>query len=146
MIKTKQQDILLETKGILVHGCNLQGVMGSGIAKSIKDKYPKVFLDYSRAIDSGAVLGEVVYTQISSELIIASAITQEYYGRKESVVYVSYEAIKDCFKDIYTEATTLALPVIFPKIGCGLANGDWDIVSDIIEEQLPNIDKTLFTI
>ena len=45
-IKVKLGDICSVNSGIIVHGCNAQGVMGSGVAKAIRLKYPQVFEDY----------------------------------------------------------------------------------------------------
>lgn len=45
MIQTKYGD-LLSSKGIIVHGVNSQGVMGSGVAKQIKDKWPEAYGSY----------------------------------------------------------------------------------------------------
>ena len=37
MIQYKKGDLLSVTKGIIAHGCNAQGVMGSGVALQIKN-------------------------------------------------------------------------------------------------------------
>ena len=33
---------ILDAKGIIMHGCNAQGVMGSGLAKDIRERWPAV--------------------------------------------------------------------------------------------------------
>jgi O-acetyl-ADP-ribose deacetylase (regulator of RNase III) len=51
-------DLLSNTDGILVQGCNCHGKMGAGIAGVIRKKYPDVFKRYeSLHAHSGLQLG-----------------------------------------------------------------------------------------
>lgn len=145
-MRTLNQDILNETHGIIVQGVNAQGKMGSGIAKQIAIKYPKVYLDYmNKYATDGLRLGDTLTTCIDRDFFIASGVTQQYYGRDENVVYVDYDAVRTVFQKINTMALMYGLPVKFPLIGCGLANGDWDRVKEIIGSCLdPSIERTLF--
>lgn len=43
MINTVKLNLLDISHGIIAHGCNAQGVMGAGVAKQIKIKYPTAF-------------------------------------------------------------------------------------------------------
>jgi O-acetyl-ADP-ribose deacetylase (regulator of RNase III) len=114
----------------IAHGCNAQGVMKSGIAKAIRERYPHVFTDYKRwESKNGLNLGDVI-TSGNYDRIILNIISQEYYGRDPSVVYVSYDAIAKAIKRINDMGYTR---VAFPKIGAGLANGNWNIIATIIE-------------
>lgn len=133
-MQTHIGDILSVEKGIIVHGCNAQGVMKSGIAKDIREKYPKVYKDYKAHEEkTGLKLGDIVYTYIKDDLLIASIITQEFYGRDKDVVYVDYDAIEQAFLSIGLVASLKKLDVHVPLIGCGLANGKWSEVMPRIE-------------
>lgn len=141
-------DILQIKRGIIVHGCNAQGAMGSGIAKAIRQEYPDVFRDYIRLIrsnqDKKQLLGKVAETWASEELCIASGITQLYYGRNPDIVYVDYSAVAEVFKHVSKTAVEKGLPVFFPLIGCGLANGSASKIMSIIGEVVsPAVQKTL---
>jgi hypothetical protein len=136
-------DILTVTKGIIVHGCNAQGRMNSGMAKAIREMYPQVYEDYkAHEKKMGLKLSDVIYTRINEDLIIASAITQEDDGRDENVVYVDYDAISNVFAGIGLVAFLEELDVHFPLIGCGLANGKWSEVKPRIEEELGSDDRS----
>ena len=126
---------------MLVHGCNAQGVMGSGVAKTFKDLYPGAYAKYQEDVVKFSSiprdrLGNVSYffaiDRNETEVILCSAITQENYGRDGSR-YVSYEAIFDSFRDIFNVAFSGSMDVVMPKIGCGLGGGDWFVVSSIIQ-------------
>jgi len=152
-------NILNETKGIIVHGCNAQGVMGSGLAGQIKNKYPQVYYDYIKtctalkndpesmmySVPEAILLGKIITTPLPNGLIIISGITQLYYGRNPHMCYVDYDAIKSVFQQANQIALNLNFPVKIPKIGAGLANGNWETISEIIETTLdPKVDLTLF--
>lgn len=138
MIQKHVGDLLAVPRGILVHGCNARGVMGSGIARSIREQFPLAYEDYlTRHKKFGLRLGDVILTRIGDERHIASAITQESYGRDPAVRYVSYDAIEQSFKVIALWAHSLKLPIHFPLIGCGLANGEWPEVARRIERAAP---------
>lgn len=137
---------LLDTDAkIIVHGCNCQGVMGSGVAKQIKEKYPQAYNAYKNYEESvGLKLGYVIPAFCTGGRWVLNCLTQEYYGRNVNKVYVDYNAISRCFREVaslcnyfigFNKSYKYNL-IAMPKIGCGLANGDWNIVSKIIEEEL----------
>lgn len=130
-----------------MHGCNMQGVMGSGVAKIVKDKYPKAFEDYKNQVGFSQ-LGDVIYSNATDDLIIANALTQTGYGRNAQR-YVSYHAVKKAFMNI-AEFTAHSNSVIrhvhFPLIGAGLGGGDWAIISDIIRSELNKYEEIKYTL
>lgn len=143
---------LLAQGGVIVHGCNAQGAMGSGVALVVKTKWPDVYTDYKQMHkDYGLETGDVVYTVAEDNLYIANAITQEYYRgcRKAPLldVYVDYKAIADCFRDIVDfldEKPDLTRNIHMPMIGAGLAGGNWNTIEEIILETLKDTDINLY--
>ena len=130
------------TSGVIVHGCNAQGAMGSGVAKQLRAKYPEIFYDYVEnlavyRVQSITALGQVVFVKVSPTLTIANAITQEFYGR-EDWVYLNYTALSIALNRVatkYPKDTPIHLPYL---IGAGLAGGDpetiLEIISDVFKE------------
>ena len=120
----------------IVHGCNAQGVMGSGVAKLIRDKYLSAYTDYNDVYNNkGLELGEIIVSVQDDGKVIHNAITQNNFGRDTNTVYVSYWAIADVFRKIDSWNID---EIAMPMIGAGLANGDWDVISAIIENTLVN--------
>ncbi len=130
------------TSGIIVHGCNAQGVMGAGLALQIKKLYPACYERYRYAYTShnnSLELGRVIWCVIpEQELMIGNAITQEYYGTGK--VQVDYHAMKlvmeecNAFMGEYKDLAEDDNPTIhFPMIGAGLGGGSWRKISNIIE-------------
>lgn len=128
-------DLLSTTEGIIVHGCNAQGVMGSGVALAVRQKYPKVYEKYNEEVQLGFLgLGDVQLVEVKENLLIANAVTQEFYGR-EKKLYVSYEAIRECFTTVFEVARGTKVPCVsIPKIGAGLGGGDWEAILSIITD------------
>ena len=150
MKQIKFGDMLQTTEGILVHGCNAQGVMGSGIAKEIRAKWPTAYEHYTTACKkAGAayMLGTVVPVLVDKNLIVANAITQLNFGR-EPKQYVSYKAVQECFTAVAELAISNQCDVHYPLIGAGLGGGDWAIISEIIDTVFVNryadINRTLW--
>jgi O-acetyl-ADP-ribose deacetylase (regulator of RNase III) len=134
MIYYKKGSLLDVTSGIIVHGCNMRAVMGSGVAKSIKEKYPKCFTVYkNKLLEYRLKLGDVIYHYPTDDLLIANALTQDNYGTKER--YVNYVAVANAFQKVIQVAHLENFTKInFPFIGAGLAGGDWNIISNIIDD------------
>ena len=119
-------------KTILVHGCNAQGAMGSGVARIFREMYPAAHDKYVNDIRSGLKLGGLSIYQQSDQLYLVSAITQDFYGR-DSKRYVSYDAVNDVFLKVYGMASYYGYQqIVFPKIGAGLGGGDWEILEKCI--------------
>lgn len=72
---------------------------------------------------------------MSKTLIIANALTQEFYGR-DGDLYVSYIALKSCLETIartFDKDTELHIPYL---IGAGLGGGDAEKILRIIDVKL----------
>lgn len=125
-------NLLDVNEGIILHGCNAQGVMGSGVALAFKKKFPEAYYQYLSDHKDGLLTpGYISIYQESPTLILASGITQKYYGRDPSIRYVDYEAIREIFRKL--EHKYPGRTVHIPKLGAGYGNGDWDIIEEIID-------------
>lgn len=137
MIKYKQGNLLDVTEGVLVHGCNAKGVMGSGVALAIKQEYPKAYEGYKGfETKHGLRLASLSIVKVSPKVYVANLISQENYGRDPNIRYVSYGAIHLGFEKLQ-EHFPLSTIFNFPKIGAGLGNGDWNKISELIEFACP---------
>lgn len=132
MLKFNAGDILKVKSGIVVHGCNAQGVMGSGLAKQIKMVYPECFKVY-KSLLAVKGLGHTIWYPAKEDLWIVNAITQKFYGNEPGVRYTDYTAVKSCFEYIFRYAAGTTHSIHIPDmIGCGLGGGDRETVISII--------------
>jgi len=155
MITYRQGDITQVKSGVIVHGCNCQGVMGSGVAKALRNMHPEIFTPYSDKckayndayclVETDDLLGQVVLVEVAPTLMIANAITQKYYGN-DGRKYVSYDAVDAALDVVGKFVRATKQQIHMPKIGAGLGGGDWRIISSIVETRLSDRDVTVWSI
>ena len=148
MLNIIQQDITTVTSGIICQQVNCQGVMGAGLAKKIRVKFPPAYEEYMKAYRKGMLnLGVVVYAFISGipPLYVANLCGQNFYGREPSRVYTDYVSVRKCLtiveqsRTIFAKSTNVDLPIYIPYfMGCGLAGGNWSEIYRIIENVIPD--------
>lgn len=130
-------DIFSMTEGIICHQVNCQGKMGRGIALDIKKKFPIVFNKYKLQCAHGHLkIGMVYIVQVAEKLFIGNLAGQDRYGLDKR--YTDYDAVRTCLQKIKKWSVDRKLAVYIPyKMGCNNAGGDWDVVYDIIKDEIP---------
>ena len=128
---------------VIVHGCNCFCTMGAGIARSIKAQFPAAYAaDLQTTAGDCTKLGTCTVAAIALEhgdLRVVNAYTQYHYrgkGRK-----VDYDAVRS--RMAWIQANYPGLRIGLPKIGAGLAGGDWETIAHIIDEELAGEHVTL---
>ena len=140
MIEYRKGNLLDVTSGVIAHGVNCQGVMGSGVAKAIREKYPDVYRKYQKDVESwkegfGATfgqLGRVQFIGVSQKLVVANCFTQDFFGTLKR--HVDYEAVAKCFYELNKRRDWYG-QLNIPKIGAGLGGGDWSVIESIIKSE-----------
>lgn len=147
MISYITNNLLEAPEGILLHGCNAKGVMGSGVAKAIRARHPIAYKIYHEKFETdGLFVGEVIYVQINDHRWIANGITQANYGRSRKQ-FVDYDAINSVMINVNSFAREQGIKsVAMPLIGAGLGGGSWKIISDIIEDNLIDVQPVVYLI
>lgn len=125
---------------ILLQVVNNKNAMGRGVAKAIADKWPQVLRDYreffrTKGVTSeNEVLGQSVLTRIGDESYVVSMIAQDGYGM-DGKQYLKYLPLGKCLAFAEHLAFQHQLPLYAPYLmGCGLAGGNWGIVSAMLSE------------
>lgn len=130
-------NILNVTRGLICQQVNCQGVMGAGLAKAIRNKWPKVYTSY-RVNYMKAKLGQIQPICVDNNLYVINFFAQDRYGRDKQ--HTDYTAFTTCLIKLsqWQRKNCPKLPVYIPyKIGCGLAGGDWSIVKELIKTIIP---------
>ncbi len=134
-------DILNCTEDILVHQVNTRGIMGAGLALQLRNLYPLMYSGYKSWCDGKEdLLGEVHFYFHDPKRtgnpvrIIASVFAQNSFGRDKNKVYTDYDALREGLLKVSQMSRRMKLTTAIPYgLGCGLANGDWNIVLPMIE-------------
>lgn len=117
---------------VIVHGANCFTTMGAGIALQIRNKFPEAFDEDLKTVSGDRKkLGKISYVKIK-DLYIINAYTQYTYWNPNDML--SYDAIKSCMKEV--KKLVSGKRIGLPKIGAGLARGNWNKIEKIIEDEL----------
>lgn len=134
------QFALAEKFDVIIHGCNCFCTMGAGIAKLIKQKFPTAYqADLETVKGDRNKLGTITWAKAEDiELYIINGYTQfNWRGQGQKA---DYEAIRSVFRTVKEEYSGLRIG--YPAIGAGLAGGDWNLISKIIDEELDGENHT----
>lgn len=127
-------NILESKESYIAHGCNCVGAFGAGLAGQIAHTFPEVREAYRKKhAEEGWKLGEIQIVKTEGGPTIINCATQ--YTYRGYGLLADYGAIRTCLQKIKSMLPNEAV-IALPKIGCGLARGEWSVVEKIIEEEL----------
>lgn len=110
---------------------------GGGFAKQVAIHYTDAQLDFrkwSRDPDH-LKLGNTHFFGHPSGIEIASMVAQHGFGASE-IPRIRYQALEACLTMVRERAKVHGATVHMPRIGCGLAGGKWEVISELIEQSL----------
>lgn len=112
---------------VIIHGCNCQCRIGRGIALTIKQQFPEAYAaDCQTEIGDRTKLGNLTIADIDRDdfnFTIVNGYTQFHW--KGDGVLADYDAIRSVFREAKQQFGGKRIG--YPKIGAGLAKGDWAI-------------------
>lgn len=134
----------------IVHGCNCFHTMGAGIARQIAEAFPgetgPAEVDKRTPYGAREKIGFFSFAfgpnRVGGTVGVFNAYTQFDLAQHDGDCVVDYEAVRKVFRTI---GAALSFPQVteegetrlgVPAIGAGLAGGDWDVISAIIQEEL----------
>ena len=129
---------------VIGHGCNCRNIMGAGIAKQIKERYPDVFYaDRHWYMDYGVSrLGNGLFVPIQPAKGISNLYTQVEPGPNADI-----DALKLAIRKmgVFLNPVNKKFPIRIglPQIGCGIGGLKWKDVKPIIQEELKDFDVTV---
>lgn len=154
MVTFHNGNILDSGADIICHQVNCQGAMNSGVAKAIRQKWPKVYTEYKAKCDyeeatvndlygqyenpidwSECLLGDIQVVLVEENKAVINMFAQQYYGYDQKR-YTSYDAFWYCLgriKRIINPEKTIAFPA---RIGCVRGGANWNVILTMIEEVL----------
>ena len=152
MIHYIHDDITKSKCDIICHQVNCQGAMNSGVAKQIREKWPKVFQEYRKLVNditqlrgSKDLLGEcqLVCLETGEFKYVANLFGQEFYGY-DSNQYTDIEALKKSllnlrkcvdevskYKEQFFPNSNIRIAMPW-KIGCVRGGANWTDVYSMI--------------
>ena len=148
---------------VIVHGVNCFCTQKSGLAPQMVKAFGTDKFSKEQPLLKGDInkLGDIEYKyydlennkaipipifvyQSKYDLTVINAYTQFNYGKNHSDGVdkpLDYEALTLCMRKI--NRIFAGKKIGMPKIGCGLAGGDWNTVEKIIKTELKNCNVTI---
>lgn len=146
----KEGNVFNSDADIICHQVNCQGVMGSGVAKEVRERYPEVYrayLDrwYNAATNHNhTLLGTAQFVKVSEDRCIVNCFAQDTYGYDERQ-YTDLAALQHALSTVAIKAKSKGLKVAMPyKIGCCRGGADWDTVKKIIDTTFQGVEVELW--
>ncbi len=115
---------------VIAHVCNDIGRWGRGFVLPLARRWPET----KRAFLGRALaLGEVQFVELEGGCSVANMIGQRgVYRRGRKDAPIRYEALAQCLTRLNDYALARGMSVHMPRIGAGLAGGDWDEIESLL--------------
>lgn len=140
-IEIKKGDIFKQPVEAIVNPVNCDGVMGAGLSKKFKEKFPDNFSCYRRKcvkgqLKPGIMCVTIPINDVDKQLII-NFPTKDKWSNPSKLEYVS-KGLDSLLQTIYDhEIKSIAIPAL----GCGLGGLEWKEVKSLIIEKLFVVDN-----
>ena len=140
-IQTVKGDIFASGADCLVNPVNCVGVMGAGLAKKFKRRFPRHFHEYYEAVKEGGVqLGCIFFANPGVEgvpKIIACFPTKFHYNSVSRLSYIE-DGMHILVKTLMNSRTIKSIAI--PALGCGLGGLHFAQVEPVIRKHLTHIE------
>jgi len=125
---------------IIAHICNDVGAWGKGFVVAISKRWPEPEADYRRWYSErdkrDFALGAVRLVHVDVDISVANMVAQRDIRRTSGSPPIRYDALRDCLRTLAGIADSRHASVHMPRIGCGLAGGEWNEIEPIIRSEL----------
>lgn len=128
-VKYVQGDLFEGNYDAIGHGVNLHGVMGAGIAKAFRAKFPEMFEEYARLCKQKALpfgTAQYWYENEQAGFNLATQVAPGPNANEDALIMALEDALDECNIRGLQE-------LAIPKIGCGIGGLDWNDVKEAIE-------------
>lgn len=141
-----------EGQKIIFHICNNIGAWGAGFVIAVSKKYPSARIAYKAlSFNKSLTLGYTQFVHVDEDVIIANMIAQDGIndGRNGWMGdLIDYESLDKCLEEVFKYAKDNGASLHAPKIGSGLAGGDWPTIERLLMGKVGNygVDCTVYTL
>jgi O-acetyl-ADP-ribose deacetylase (regulator of RNase III) len=129
---------------IVAHVCNNIGKWGAGFSGAVTKRsalpesaFRQLYVDYREGkYNISSLLGVVQVITISEDVSVANMIAQNGVVGRNNPKPIRYDALNEALRRLNSLVADTDASVHMPRIGCGLAGGDWERVEKIIQNRL----------
>lgn len=129
-----------EGNKIIAHVVNSIGKWGKGFTKSIDQRWPLAATNYKTvALSIPLRCGMSISIRLAQDIFMVHMVAQLGVRSARNPVPLLYPALEECLRELAKTARDTEASVHMPRIGCGLAGGQWELVEPLIQKHLPDI-------
>ena len=125
---------------IITHCCNDLGYWNAGFVKALSRRWSEPERAYRRWAAGNErlpfALGNVQFVKVETGLCVANLIGQSGISTRRRTPPIRYDAIRKGLTAVRELALTHNASIHMPRMGAGLARGDWNEIAQIIESEL----------
>lgn len=139
-------DVFTAGTDAIGHGVNCKGLMGAGIAKEFRRRYPDMYSEYRNLCVEGLLRpGQIYPYRAWDDHTVINIASQEYPGPDAKLEWLAQgvtAALQYCRE---RELKSLAIP----RIGCGIGGLEWvDVGLTLrdVTEQFPDVRLEVWTL
>lgn len=139
---------------IIAHIVNDSGRWGAGFVKAVSQKstkpeqaYREWYRQSQERGDYFLPLGHVQFVACSGTITVANMVAQHgTYSSQYNPHPISYDALEYALRKVAKVAIGEGATVHMPRIGAGLARGNWEVIESIINRTLTlqDVDVTVY--
>ncbi len=135
---------------MIVHICNDVGAWGAGFVLALSRQWaaPEIcYRNWKRGIVDTNVpfeLGQIQNVRVERDIWVCNLIGQHGLMFDGETPPIRYDAVRIGLRRLNGDALALGASIHMPRIGCGLAGGTWDRIEPIIQQELPNLNVTVY--
>ena len=157
MLHYRVGNLLNAPQKVIAHQVNCQGKMGSGVAKAIRDKYPKVYETYlntcaynlSNGNSPEHLGGEADFIKINDNREVVNLYGQINYGYngKRYTNYALLALALDKMFFLLDEAGDREVAIPY-KMGCDRGGANWTFVEELLNDysEIFNVDVYIYSL
>lgn len=125
----KHGDLFTTDLEVIGHGVNTVGVMGAGVAKRVRDDFPKTYRIYKSDCKMGYLTPGLALPGVKEDgKFIINIASQELPGANATYAYLAQGVEAAVIMLKATGRDSMALP----QIGCGIGGLEWYKVEQIL--------------
>jgi O-acetyl-ADP-ribose deacetylase (regulator of RNase III) len=125
---------------IIAHICNDMGRWGKGFVLALSARWVEPEARYHAWFRGQAevpfALGEVQFVLVEPALWVANVLGQHGIRRAGAAPPIRYEALRTGLAKVAQFAQLHNAAIHMPRIGAGLAGGNWESISQLIREEI----------
>jgi len=130
---------------IIAHVCNDIGVWGAGFVLAVSRRWLQPRAQYMKEKAAQSLkLGHVTLVRVEKEIWVANMVAQRDIRVRHGLPPIRYDALLECLKQLGFHAHQLSATIHMPRIGCGLAGGEWSEVEPLLLEALPGAEVFVY--